>query len=98
MALRLTLAGLVLVGSLVVMTIAGAGRFGLAAVCGISGLGSGLNMWGLRDEVLDELEGRRSIVARRRGPVTALLCVVGVVLIVAAMVIFFTSRPGLHTP
>ena len=94
---RLTLAGLLLVGSLVAITIAGAGRIGLAAVCGVSGLGFGLNVWGLRDESLDELQGRRIIVARRRGLVTALLCVVGFVLVVVGMVIFFTSQPGLHT-
>jgi hypothetical protein len=94
---RLTLAGLLLVGSLVAMTIGGAGRIGLAAVCRVCGLGFGLNVWGLHDDFLDELQGRRIVVARRRRVVAALLCVVGFVLVVVAMVIFFTSQPGLHT-
>jgi hypothetical protein len=94
---RLTLAGLLLVGSLLAATIVGAGRMGLAAVCGVSGLGFGLNVWGLRDELLDELQGRWIIVARRRLLVTALLCVVGFVLVVVAIAIFFTSSPSLHT-
>jgi hypothetical protein len=94
---RLTLAGVVLVGSLVAMTVAGVGRVGAASVCVVSGLGFGLNVWGLRDALLDELQARRMIVAGRRGLVTTLLCAVGFLLVVVAIVIFFTPQPGLHT-
>jgi|SRR5450631_3101042 hypothetical protein len=93
---RLTLTGLLLFGSLVAVTISGAGTVGLAGWCGATGL-FGLNVWGLRDEFLDELQARRVIVARRRGVVSALLCAVGFLLVVVAIVIFFTAQPGLHT-
>ncbi len=91
---RLILAGLV--GSLVVATIVGAGRAGVASICAVSGLGFGLNVWRLRDALLDERQSRQMVVARRRGLLTMLLCAVGFLLVIAAIVVFFTSEPGLH--
>jgi hypothetical protein len=91
---RLTLIGLVLGGSLLVAIAAGAGRVGVAAICAVSGAGFGLNMWRLRDALLDELQSRQVVAARRRGLITVLLGAVGFLLVIVAIVVFFTSEPG----
>jgi hypothetical protein len=91
---RLVLVCVVVIGSLVVTIFAGNPSIGVASTSAVFGVGFGLNAWGLRDALLEELQARRVIGARSRTLVKLALGGVGFVLAIVAIVVFFTLPVG----